>query len=89
VPSTFWLKRSATGGPCVAIHQLLLRVGQIAREVLDAALLEPDAATRHLDVVEHGSRWKLIKQALRGLVGIRREGRDIDEPGSSALLTRG
>ena len=49
--------------------------------MLVAALFEPDAPVRCLDVVEHGGRWKLAKQALRGFVGIRREGRDIDEPG--------
>src|SRR5215469_18199416 len=63
------------------IHQLLLRLGQVSREVLDAALFEPHAPVRHFDVRKHRGRWELVKLALRGLVGIRREGRDIDEPG--------
>ena len=46
------------------IHQLLFRLGQISREVFDAALFEPDAPFRHIEVVEHGGRRKLAKQAL-------------------------
>jgi hypothetical protein len=34
--------------------------------VFDAALFEPDAPFRHIEVVEHGGRRKLAKQALRG-----------------------
>ena len=44
-------------------------------------MFEPDAPFRHVEVVEHGGRRKLAKQALRGFVGIRRERRDIDERG--------
>ena len=53
--------------------------------MLDAALFEPDAPFRNLDVAEHGSRWKLVELALRGLVGIRRERRDIDQPGNAGI----
>ena len=59
------------------VLQLMFRLGQISREVFDAALFEPDAPFRHIEVVEHGGRRKLAKQALRGFVGIRRQGRDI------------
>src|SRR5262249_23569640 len=62
-------------------YQLLFSLGQISREVFDAALFEPDAPFRRIEVAEHGGRRKLGKQALRGFVGIRSEGRDIDERG--------
>src|SRR5215469_4828282 len=62
--------------PLCRMHQLLLRLGQVSRKVRHAALFEPHATIRHLDVREHGGSRELVKQALRGLVGIRREGRD-------------
>jgi hypothetical protein len=52
--------------PLRCIHQLLLRLGQVSREMLDTVLFEPDSSVRYLDVVEHGGRWEFAKQALSG-----------------------
>ena len=49
--------------------------------MLDTALFEPNASVRHLNVPENRGRWEFVELALRGLVAIRRKGRDVDEPG--------
>jgi hypothetical protein len=45
------------------------------------------ATVRHLDVLKHVGPREFVLLALRGLVGIRRESRDIDEPGNARIST--
>ena len=52
--------------------ELLLRLGQIAREIPDAVRLQPDPPIGDLDVGEDVGDGKLLLQALRGFVGIGR-----------------
>jgi hypothetical protein len=56
--------------------------------VRNTGLFEPDASFGYLDVPEHRGRGKLVKQALGGLVGIRRKSCDINEPGYTSIGAR-
>jgi hypothetical protein len=62
------------------VDEFLLRLGQVAAKEADAAQLQPYATVRHLDVLKHVGPREFVLLALRGLVGIWRESRDIDEP---------
>ena len=50
---------------------------------------QPDAPVGDLDVGEDVCDGKLLLQALRGLVLVRGEGRDVDQPGDAVVRSRG
>jgi hypothetical protein len=71
--------------PLRGVDELLFRLRQVSSEASDAAGFEPHTPVRHVDVLEHIGHRELGLLALRGLVRIRREGRDIDEPGHARI----
>jgi hypothetical protein len=67
------------------VDEFLLRFRQVAAKEADAARLQPHATVGHLDVLKYLGPREFVLLALRGLVGIRRESRDIDEPGNARI----
>ena len=89
VPSILWLNKSASGTPWVAQTSFLLLLGKVPREAPDAIRFQPDAPVCDFDVGEHVCGRKLVLLALRGLVGVRGECGDVDQPGNSVIGSRG
>src|SRR5207253_958588 len=91
VPSSFWLKRSASGTPLGRPNKFLflLLLWQISREACDATWLQPEATICDFDVAEDVCARKFILLALRRLVGIRRERADVDQSGNALVGSRG
>ena len=77
--------RHALGRP----DELLLLLGQVSREAVDAVREQPDAPVRDLDVGEHVGGRELVLLALRRLVLVRGECGDVDEPGNAVVGSRG
>jgi hypothetical protein len=68
--------------------QLLLLLWQVAREARDAVGAQPDPPAVGLDVGEDVADRELVLLALRGLVLVRRERGDIDQPGDPVIGSR-
>ena len=59
-------------------HQLLLLLGKVSREVLDAFRLQPDASAGDLDLGEDFGGVS-VQLALHGLLNIRDDGGDVNQ----------
>jgi hypothetical protein len=69
------LRRSHGSG----IHQLLVRVREVATEVLGPLLSEPEPSIRDVDTVEYGSAVEFVLLSLRGLAVIWSKSAQVDQ----------
>ena len=76
--------RRVVGGP----DELLLCLGQVSGEAADAVRAQPDASVGDLDVGEDVRDRELVLLALRGLVGVRGQRGDVDQPGDAVVGAR-
>src|SRR5262245_3096193 len=66
----------------------LLRRGEIAGKALDAVAGQPEAPAGSLDEPEDVGGRELLQLPLSGLIFVRRERRDVDEPGDAVVRPR-
>src|SRR6266478_9309176 len=70
-------------------NKFLFLLRQVSREARNATRFQPDAIISNFNVAEDVCARKFLLQALRRLVGVRRECADVDQRGNAFVHSCG